>query len=170
MRGMGRCSSTSLQRPFSYRPPTHRPLTKTTVKSKKLVILIHIEYGNDSCSPNAIARLTRRAPSRLSTSPQDSYSSSITYTLISNPCPPSLASCISCFCVIAINLLFHLFHKAQCLGKRSRRLFSYCQLLVRLFCLVPLVQLGNLWPCIMRRGSGSLTRRFVPFPTRNMSH
>ena len=155
---------------FPYPPSTHRPREKKTVMAKKVVIRIHIESGNDSCSPNAIARLTRRAPSLLSTSPQVSYSSFITHTLISNSCPSSSASCISRLCVIAINPLVHLFQKAQCLRKRSRRLFSYCQLLVRLFRLIPLVQLRCLGPCIVRRGAGSLTRRFVAFPMRIMSN
>ena len=49
--------------PFSYPPSAHCTLTQVTVKSKKLIFSIHVEDGNDSCSPNARARLTRRAPS-----------------------------------------------------------------------------------------------------------
>ena len=154
---------------FSYPLSTHRPLTEATVRFKKLVICIHIEGGNDSCSPNAIGRLTRRAPSLLSTYPQVSYSSFIYHTLISGSCLPSSASCISCFCIVAINPFLHLFQKPQCLRKRSRRLFAYCQLLVCLFCLTPLFQLRCLRPCIVRSGAGSLTRRFVTFPMRIMS-
>ena len=156
--------------PSSYTPSTHCTLTHAIVKSINLMFRIHVDGGNDSCFPNARARLTRRAPSLLSTSPQVAYSSFFTYTILSNSCPNSSASCISCFCVIAINPIFHLFQKPQCLRKRSRRLFSYCQLLVCLFRLTPLIQLGCLGPCLVRRGAGSLTRRFVAFPVRIMSH
>ena len=154
---------------FSYPRSTHRPRTGIILRSKKVVNRSHIEDGNDSCSPIAIARLTRQAPSVLSTSPQVSCSLFIDHTLISDSCPPPSASCISCFCVIAINPLFHLFQKAYCLCKRSRRLFPYCQLLVCLFCLTPLFQLGYLGPCVLRRGAGSLTRRPVAFPNVIMS-
>ena len=150
---------------WSHPPSTYRRPREITVRSKKGVNRNHFEDGNDSCSPNAIARLTSRVPSLPSTSPQISYP---LFVFHSNSCPPS-ASCMIRFCVIAINPVFHLFQKTQCLRKRSRRFFSCCQLLVCLFCLTPLFQLGCLGPCIVRRGAGSLTRRFVASPMRIMS-
>ena len=68
------------------------------------------------------------------------------------------------FFPVAIHLLLHLFEKAQGLDKGARRLFSYCQLLVCLWCLVPILQLGFPELVLTRRGLGGRVTRFVAFP------